>query len=119
MKNNVRSQSALPLLTIIIISHYAAGTGHKSAFIPIIITRQQEQAIRLPTRTQQYHSYHPLSIGEHEIRTAGSGHKDVNLTWQTAIRHRIRETASLTMLTINHLIYILYSTACPHHHLFV
>jgi hypothetical protein len=28
--------------------NYAAGTGHKSALIPIIITRQQELALRLP-----------------------------------------------------------------------
>jgi hypothetical protein len=35
--------------------HYAAGTSHKSAFIPIIIvTRQQDPAVRLPNFTQHH-----------------------------------------------------------------
>jgi hypothetical protein len=34
--------------------HYASGTGHKSAFIPIIITWQQDPAARLPNFTQHY-----------------------------------------------------------------
>jgi hypothetical protein len=34
--------------------HYAAGTGHKSAFTPIIITRQQDPALRLPNFTHHH-----------------------------------------------------------------
>jgi hypothetical protein len=33
--------------------HHATGTGNQSAFIPAIITRQQDPAIRLPNSTQQ------------------------------------------------------------------
>jgi hypothetical protein len=41
-------------LSTIIINNYAAGTGHKSAFIPIIITQQQDPAIRLPNLIQHH-----------------------------------------------------------------
>jgi hypothetical protein len=34
--------------------NYAAGTGHKSALIPISITRQQDPALRLPNFTQHH-----------------------------------------------------------------
>jgi hypothetical protein len=34
--------------------NYAAGKGHKSALIPITITRQQDQALRLPNFTQHH-----------------------------------------------------------------
>ena len=34
--------------------NHAAGLGHKSALIPIIITRQQDQALRLPNFTQHH-----------------------------------------------------------------
>jgi hypothetical protein len=36
--------------------HHAAGTGHQSAFMPIIITRQQDPAIRLPNFFTQQHT---------------------------------------------------------------
>jgi hypothetical protein len=35
--------------------NYAAGTGHKSALIFIIITRQQDQALRLPNLFTLHH----------------------------------------------------------------
>jgi len=35
--------------------NYAAGTGHKSAPIPIIITRQQDLALRLPNFFTHHH----------------------------------------------------------------
>jgi hypothetical protein len=35
--------------------NYAAGTGHKSALIFIITTRQQDQALRLPTLFTHHH----------------------------------------------------------------
>jgi hypothetical protein len=35
--------------------NYAAGTGHKSALISIIITRQQDQALRLPNLFTLHH----------------------------------------------------------------
>jgi hypothetical protein len=35
--------------------NYAAGTGHKSALIFIIITRQQDQALRLPNPFTHHH----------------------------------------------------------------
>jgi hypothetical protein len=35
--------------------NYAAGTGHKSALIFIIITRQQDQALRLPNLFTHHH----------------------------------------------------------------
>jgi hypothetical protein len=35
--------------------NYAAGTGHKSALILIIITRQQDQALRLPNLFTPHH----------------------------------------------------------------
>jgi hypothetical protein len=34
--------------------NYAAGTGHKSALIPMIITRQQDPAFRLPNFTHHH-----------------------------------------------------------------
>jgi hypothetical protein len=34
--------------------NYAAGTGHKSAFTPIIITWQQDPALRLPNFTHHH-----------------------------------------------------------------
>jgi hypothetical protein len=36
--------------------NYAAGTGHKSAPIFIIITRQQDQALRLPHLFTHHHT---------------------------------------------------------------
>jgi hypothetical protein len=45
--------------------NYAAGTGHKSALIPIIITRQQDLALRLPNFTQSP-SHHHLRFSEIE-----------------------------------------------------
>jgi hypothetical protein len=36
-------------------SNYAGGTGHTSALIFIIITRQQDQALRLPTLFTHHH----------------------------------------------------------------
>jgi hypothetical protein len=41
--------------------NYAAGTGHKSALIPIIIiiiTQQQDQALRLPNLFTHHHITH-------------------------------------------------------------
>jgi hypothetical protein len=35
--------------------HYEAGIGHKSAFIPIMITRQQDPALRLPNLFTHHH----------------------------------------------------------------
>jgi hypothetical protein len=35
--------------------NYAAGTGHQSALIFIIITRQQDQALRLPNLFTPHH----------------------------------------------------------------
>jgi hypothetical protein len=35
--------------------HYAAGTGHKSALIFFITTRQQDQALRLPNFFTHHH----------------------------------------------------------------
>jgi hypothetical protein len=35
--------------------NYAAGTGHKSALIPITITRQQDLALRLPNLSTHHH----------------------------------------------------------------
>jgi hypothetical protein len=35
--------------------NYAAGTGHKSALILIIITRQQDLALRLPNLLTHHH----------------------------------------------------------------
>jgi hypothetical protein len=42
--------------------NYAAGTGHKSAPIPIIITRQQDPALRLPNFTQHHITIFALAI---------------------------------------------------------
>jgi hypothetical protein len=62
--------------------NYAAGTGHKSAFIFIIITRQQDQSDCPPSS----HSItSPTRFSNKEIRTAGSGHTTVKSTRQTAI----------------------------------
>jgi hypothetical protein len=35
--------------------NYTAGIGHKSALIPILITRQQDQAFRLPNFFTHHH----------------------------------------------------------------
>jgi hypothetical protein len=96
--------------------NYAAGICHKSALISIIITRQQDLALRLPNVfTLHSPPHHHLRFSKNEIRTAGSGHKTVNRTWQTAIWHRSRETAILTMLTTNQrsLIYLFYCLPSP------
>jgi hypothetical protein len=87
--------------------NYAAGTGHQSALIFIIITRQQE-SLHTP-------SHHQLRFSNNENRTAGSGHKTVKSTRQTAIRHRSRETVILTMLTTNQhsLTYMFYCLPSP------
>jgi hypothetical protein len=77
--------------------HMAAGSGLKTA-----------QPLHTP-------SHHQLRFSSNEIRTAGSGHKTVKSTRQTAIRHRSRETAILTMLTINQhsLAYLFYCLPSP------
>jgi hypothetical protein len=51
---NTAERLQSPLLSCTINHHhhqYAAGTGHQSAFIISITTRQQDQAVRLPTTT--------------------------------------------------------------------
>jgi hypothetical protein len=45
--------------------NYTAGIGHKSAFIPIIITRQQDRAVRLPNFTQ--HRITALALGKMKL----------------------------------------------------
>jgi hypothetical protein len=81
--------------------NYAAGTGHKSALIFIImITRQQDQALRLLNPFTLHHITN-LDLAKMKVRTAGSGHKTVKSTRQTAIWHRSWETVILTMLTTN------------------
>jgi hypothetical protein len=80
--------------------NYAAGTGHKSTLIFIIITRQQDQALRLLNPFTLHHITN-LDLAKMKIRTAGSGHKTVKSTRQTAIWHRSWETVILTMLTTN------------------
>jgi hypothetical protein len=42
--------------------HYVAGTGQQSAFMISLTTRQQDQAVRLPTLTRQHHRHHPLAL---------------------------------------------------------
>jgi hypothetical protein len=93
--------------------NYAAGTGHKSALIPIIITRQQDLALRLPNFT--HHHITTLDLAKLKIRTAGSGHKTVKSTRQIAMWHRSRETVILTMLTTNQhsLTYLFYCLPSP------
>jgi hypothetical protein len=89
--------------------NYTAGTGHKSALIFIIITWQQDQAMRL-SKALGKPPHHQLRFSNNEIRTAGSGHETVKSTRQTAIWHCSRETVILTMLTINQhsLTYLFY-----------
>jgi hypothetical protein len=89
--------------------NYAAGTGHKSAFISIIITWQQDLAARLPS------PHHHLSFNKNKIRTAGSGHKTVTHTQQPTTWHCSRDTVILTMLTTNQhsLTYLFYCLPTP------
>jgi hypothetical protein len=84
--------------------HMAVGSGHQTA---------QQHTTITPTS--------PFSLRKVALRTAGSGQKPVTLTRQSAIWHRSRETASLTMLTTYHHSqhsYIFYRLACCPHHLF-
>jgi hypothetical protein len=94
--------------------NYAAGTGHKSALIPTIITRQQDLALRLPNPFTHHHIT-TLDLAKLKIRTAGSGHKTVKSTRQIAIWHRSRETIILTVLTTNQhsLTYLFYCLPSP------
>jgi hypothetical protein len=94
--------------------NYAAGKGHKFALILIIITRQQDQALRLLNPFTLHHITN-LDLAKMKLRTAGSGHKTVKSTRQTAIWHRSRETVILTMLTINQhsLTYLFYCLPSP------
>jgi hypothetical protein len=56
-----------------------------------------------------------LDLATMKLGTAGSGHKTVNRTRQTAIWHRSRETVILTMLTIDQhsLTYLFYCLPSP------
>jgi hypothetical protein len=50
--------------------NYAAGTGHKSALIPIPITRQQDQALRLLNPFTLHHITNldlaTMKLGQHD-----------------------------------------------------
>jgi hypothetical protein len=97
---NTTEKLQSPLLSCIINHHhhhYAAGIGRQTAFITSLTTRQQVQAVKLPTFTQPH--CHPLSFRNIAIRTAGSGRKPVTLTRQSAIWHCSRETISLMKMT--------------------
>jgi hypothetical protein len=56
--------------------NYAAGTGHKSALIPIIITRQQDPALRLPN----FFTHHHITILALETINLGQQDQAIRLS---------------------------------------
>jgi hypothetical protein len=65
----------------IIIITIAAGTGHRSAFVISFITRQQDQAVRLPTLTRQHHQQHCLALEKLQL-----GQQDLAVSLSLSLR---------------------------------